>query len=306
MGGHAMAGLQEALRCLCWHDICRQAFVDFGFLSFEGSSLIVIDEAHHASGKSASAVLLMHLHYDRAARRRRPCLRVHLKAFVLVYSLGGKMYEWKRASTLKSQEHGLEEEFNFKGTHGIARYQLTHSQFGKFDGRRALREAEEELRRRREEERKAREGEERREAYRWLEGSHLFKPTPSPPTLPRPGFRTAVFAPASDVEESFQGRRTDCETPGTPLLQSACRRSSSAKETSSVSKGATQITGALECARFCLAQNVSLHGVLGGQDAPARAREGNPRRRPKGSQARSGAGSSPMTRVETRCSGKAR
>ena len=137
-----MAGLQEALRCLCWHDICRQAFVDFGFLSFEGSSLIVIDEAHHASGKSASAVLLMHLHYDRAARRRRPCLRVHLKAFVLVYSLGGKMYEWKRASTLKSQEHGLEEEFNFKGTHGIARYQMTH--FGKFDGRRALREAEEE------------------------------------------------------------------------------------------------------------------------------------------------------------------
>ena len=193
-----------------------------------------------------------------------------------------------------------------RGTHGIARYQLTHSQFGKSDGRRALRAAEEELRRRREEERKAREGEEWREAYRWLEGSHLFKPTPSPPTLPRPGFRTAVFAPASDVEESFQGRRTDCETPGTPLLQSACRRSSSAKETSSVSKGATQITGALECARFSLAQNVSLHGVLGGQDAPARAREGNPRRRPKGSQARSGAGSSPMTRVETRCSGKAR
>ena len=109
-----------------------------------------------------------------------------------------------RASTLKSLEGGLDEEFLYKGTHASARYHLSHADCGKFDGRRALREAEDELARRAREERAEHE---RLRAYRQV---HSL-PSATPPPKRRPFMETAPFVP--DAELNAQLKALKLERP---------------------------------------------------------------------------------------------
>eukprot|EP00930_Biecheleria_cincta_P047388 TRINITY_DN32840_c0_g1_i1.p1 TRINITY_DN32840_c0_g1~~TRINITY_DN32840_c0_g1_i1.p1 ORF type:complete len:433 (-),score=64.63 TRINITY_DN32840_c0_g1_i1:165-1394(-) len=90
--------------------------------------------------------------------------------FVLVYSLGDEMYRWARASSLKDFACAIKDVYSYKGQKNTARQHLISADVAPFDGKSALRAAEEELRRRQQEAERSQEQQMRESAYRSMHG----------------------------------------------------------------------------------------------------------------------------------------